>query len=91
VVVAVPEGLPLAVTIALAYSMKKMMKVGHHQAFSSCSRPVPHGSCSHSLRVATPQLNSVFPAGSGQVNRVHDCSEHVIFSPRGPLAARGAL
>jgi P-type E1-E2 ATPase len=26
VVVAVPEGLPLAVTIALAYSMKKMMK-----------------------------------------------------------------
>jgi hypothetical protein len=28
VVVAVPEGLPLAVTIALAYSMKKMMKVG---------------------------------------------------------------
>jgi hypothetical protein len=27
VVVAVPEGLPLAVTIALAYSMKKMMKV----------------------------------------------------------------
>lgn len=29
VVVAVPEGLPLAVTIALAYSMKKMMKVWH--------------------------------------------------------------
>jgi Ca2+-transporting ATPase len=29
VVVAVPEGLPLAVTIALAYSMKKMMKVRH--------------------------------------------------------------
>ena len=28
VVVAVPEGLPLAVTIALAYSMKKMMRVG---------------------------------------------------------------
>jgi hypothetical protein len=27
VVVAVPEGLPLAVTIALAYSMTKMMKV----------------------------------------------------------------
>jgi hypothetical protein len=27
VVVAVPEGLPLAVTIALAYSMKKMMRV----------------------------------------------------------------
>jgi magnesium-transporting ATPase (P-type) len=26
IVVAVPEGLPLAVTIALAYSMKKMMK-----------------------------------------------------------------
>ena len=26
VVVAVPEGLPLAVTIALAYSMKKMMR-----------------------------------------------------------------
>ena len=25
-VVAVPEGLPLAVTIALAYSVKKMMK-----------------------------------------------------------------
>lgn len=27
VVVAVPEGLPLAVTISLAYSMTKMMKV----------------------------------------------------------------
>lgn len=26
VVVAVPEGLPLAVTISLAYSMRKMMK-----------------------------------------------------------------
>ncbi len=26
VVVAIPEGLPLAVTMALAYSMKKMMK-----------------------------------------------------------------
>lgn len=26
VVVAVPEGLPLAVTIALAYSMRRMMK-----------------------------------------------------------------
>ena len=26
IVVAVPEGLPLAVTIALAYSMRKMMK-----------------------------------------------------------------
>lgn len=27
IVVAVPEGLPLAVTISLAYSMRKMMKV----------------------------------------------------------------
>lgn len=26
IVVAIPEGLPLAVTMALAYSMKKMMK-----------------------------------------------------------------
>ncbi len=36
VVVAVPEGLPLAVTIALAYSMRKMMKVGMH-FFLACS------------------------------------------------------
>lgn len=34
VVVAVPEGLPLAVTIALAYSMKKMMKVGQPRCCS---------------------------------------------------------
>lgn len=33
-VVAVPEGLPLAVTISLAYSVKKMMKV-HHIALLS--------------------------------------------------------
>jgi uncharacterized membrane protein len=38
VVVAVPEGLPLAVTIALAYSMKKMMKVRHAAIWHACSR-----------------------------------------------------
>lgn len=37
VVVAVPEGLPLAVTIALAYSMKKMMKVSRQLGLPCCS------------------------------------------------------
>lgn len=36
-VVAVPEGLPLAVTIALAYSMQKMMKVGGARGCRCCS------------------------------------------------------
>lgn len=35
IVVAIPEGLPLAVTMALAYSMKKMMK---DQNFVRCVR-----------------------------------------------------
>jgi len=38
VVVAVPEGLPLAVTIALAYSMKKMMKVRQPPGKMFCLR-----------------------------------------------------
>jgi Ca2+-transporting ATPase len=38
VVVAVPEGLPLAVTIALAYSMKKMMKVWQPPGKMFCLR-----------------------------------------------------
>lgn len=52
VVVAVPEGLPLAVTIALAYSMKKMMKVcsgwhctRHSMWCSSCSAGVFGQTC----------------------------------------------
>lgn len=36
-VVAVPEGLPLAVTISLAFSMKKMMKVRSIANFSDAS------------------------------------------------------
>lgn len=35
IVVAIPEGLPLAVTMALAYSMKKMMR---DQNFVRCVR-----------------------------------------------------
>lgn len=47
VVVAVPEGLPLAVTIALAYSMKKMMKVRRETASSTFTNSAP--SCAAAL------------------------------------------
>ncbi|VEL22068.1 unnamed protein product [Protopolystoma xenopodis] len=41
-VVAVPEGLPLAVTLALAYSVKKMMKVStYFSALSIHSKEIP--------------------------------------------------
>jgi Ca2+-transporting ATPase len=41
VVVAVPEGLPLAVTIALAYGMKKMMKDNNFVVRFAGSLPCP--------------------------------------------------
>ena len=40
IVVAVPEGLPLAVTISLAYSMRKMMKVRSAAAVMRVSHTV---------------------------------------------------
>ena len=41
VVVAIPEGLPLAVTISLAYSMKKMMKDNNFVRVSSSRDVAP--------------------------------------------------
>ena len=41
-VVAVPEGLPLAVTISLAYSMRKMMKGTQMPAFHGLFNATDH-------------------------------------------------
>ena len=41
IVVAVPEGLPLAVTISLAYSMRKMMKANNELLNPSPSYTTP--------------------------------------------------
>lgn len=60
VVVAVPEGLPLAVTISLAYSMKKMMKDNNFVRVSvRCTPPVCslRPSLLSSMRAELPNLS----------------------------------